>query len=54
MRISGCSTATQRPPPMGSALFFVASMRKSSFIWASFSGIFAARSFAWLQSSSRL
>ena len=54
MRISGCSMGTKRPPPMGSALFFVASMRKISFNWASFSGIFAARSFAWLQSSSRL
>ena len=39
---------------MGSALFFAASIRKSSFIWASFSGILAARSLACVQSSSRL
>ena len=52
-RISGCRTGTQRPPPIGSALFFVASIRNSSFICASFSGILAARSLAWDQSSVR-
>ena len=38
----------------GQRLFFAASMRKISFICASFSGILAARSLAWVQSSSRL
>src|SRR5271165_149927 len=42
------------PPPMGRFLFFVDSRRKSAFISSSFSGYFAARSFAWLQSSSML
>ena len=46
--------AVHRPPPMGRFLFFVDSIRKRSFISSSFSGIFAARSFAWLQSSSML
>ena len=39
---------------MGRALFLVASIRKISFIWASFSGSCAAKSLAWDQSSSRL
>ena len=53
-RSSGWNSGIQSPPPMGNAPFLVASMRKSSFIWSSFSGIWAARSLAWLQSSSRL
>ncbi len=42
------------PPPMGRFLFFVDSSRKSAFISSSFCGFAAARSFAWLQSSSML
>ena len=53
-RSSGWNRGIQSPPPIGSASFFAASMRKSSFKCSSFSGISAARSLAWLQSSSRL
>ena len=54
IRISGCSTGTQSPPPVGKTLFLAASMANISFIWATFSGILPARSLAWDQSSSRL
>ena len=36
----GGAAESKGPPPIGNALFFAASMRKSSFICASFSGIF--------------
>ena len=52
---SGCFSAVDhRPPPIGRFLFLTDSIRNTSFISASFCGIAAARSLAWLQSSFRL
>ena len=53
MRSSGWKIGTHKPPPIGSTEFRAASMANISRIWASFSGISAARSWAWDQSSSR-
>src|SRR5580698_8357376 len=51
---SGWKTGVHKPPPMGRFSFLADSIKKRFFMYATLSGIFAARSLAWLQSSSRL